>query len=480
MSKSKRAAIYCRISEDREGRELGVTRQEEDGHALARRLGLQVVEVYRDNDISASTKSRKVRPEYRRMLDDARAGRFAVIIAYTSGRLTRRPREHEDLIDLATEHGVRYEYVRSPSFDLNTAQGRRVARTLAVQDAGEAEDIAERVTRAKLQSAQAGKYRGSRRPYGYEKDGLTVRESEAAVLRRIADDFLAGHSIRAITGQLNADEHKTSTGGAWRHDAVREVLLRPRNAGLVEHHGEIVGPAQWPAILDASTWMGIRATLLGRSRPKYPRRWLGSGLYLCGLCDDGATMTSSMQSKTARAGAKPAYTCTTSKHLTRDCVELDAYVSAVIVARLSRDDATDLLTRTGGKDTVDMHVRAVELRERLDGLAAVYADGAIDGRQLREGSQRIRASLDATEAEIAEAGRESVLAGLVGVPDVAAVWDGLTLDRRRAVLDALVTVTVLPSGRGRPAGWRKGDSYFRPDTVDIRWRLVSTVDELHT
>src|SRR5213078_4676766 len=99
------AAIYCRISADREGRELGVERQEADCRALAERLGLHVVDVYIDNDLSASTRSRKDRPRYRQMLADARAGKVTTVIAYTSGRLTRRPREHEDLIDLATGHG---------------------------------------------------------------------------------------------------------------------------------------------------------------------------------------------------------------------------------------------------------------------------------------------------------------------------------------------------------------------------------------
>ena len=55
------AAIYCRISNDPEGRELGVERQEEDARLLAARLGLDVVKVFTDNDVSASTKSRKRR-----------------------------------------------------------------------------------------------------------------------------------------------------------------------------------------------------------------------------------------------------------------------------------------------------------------------------------------------------------------------------------------------------------------------------------
>ena len=47
------AAIYVRMSEDREGERRGVERQETDCRALAEELGWEVVQVFVDNDISA-------------------------------------------------------------------------------------------------------------------------------------------------------------------------------------------------------------------------------------------------------------------------------------------------------------------------------------------------------------------------------------------------------------------------------------------
>jgi site-specific DNA recombinase len=152
MAQKVIAGIYLRISDDREGRELGVTRQREDCTALAERLGASIYDVYNDNDRGASRYSKKPRKDYERLLADARAGKLNMIIAYTTGRLTRRPREHEDQIDLAQDFGVQFAYVRSPSFDLNTAAGRRIARTLAASDAGEPDDISERVERRSTSS----------------------------------------------------------------------------------------------------------------------------------------------------------------------------------------------------------------------------------------------------------------------------------------------------------------------------------------
>jgi hypothetical protein len=62
LSRMRRAAIYCRISDDREGAGLGVARQEADCRERAERLGWVVAGLYVDNDLSAY--SGRVRPEY--------------------------------------------------------------------------------------------------------------------------------------------------------------------------------------------------------------------------------------------------------------------------------------------------------------------------------------------------------------------------------------------------------------------------------
>src|SRR5487761_453201 len=85
-----RAAIYVRISQDREGAGLGVSRQEEDCRALCARKGWQVAGVYADNDVSAY--ARKPRPEWGRLLADIEAGQVEAICCWHVDRLTRSPR----------------------------------------------------------------------------------------------------------------------------------------------------------------------------------------------------------------------------------------------------------------------------------------------------------------------------------------------------------------------------------------------------
>src|SRR6266545_2492553 len=83
------AGILVRISDDREGRALGVKRQEEDGLHLAERLGVNVTRVYIENDISASAIAGDDRREFEDFMTDWANGVFKVPLAYTTSRLTR-------------------------------------------------------------------------------------------------------------------------------------------------------------------------------------------------------------------------------------------------------------------------------------------------------------------------------------------------------------------------------------------------------
>src|SRR4051812_26088343 len=91
-----RAAVYCRISDDRTGRALGVERQRIDCEQLATARGLTVVARFTDNDMSAY--SGKPRPGYLAMLNAIDAGALDVVLAWHPDRLHRSPVELEGFI----------------------------------------------------------------------------------------------------------------------------------------------------------------------------------------------------------------------------------------------------------------------------------------------------------------------------------------------------------------------------------------------
>jgi len=457
-----RAAKYLRISSDREGLELGITRQDEDLDQLAAQRNLTYVAEFFDNDTGASTRSTKPRPDYKQMLSDAKEGKFEVIAAYTTSRLTRRPREHEDLIDLAEKYGIRFEYVRSPSFDLTTAQGRRIARTLAAQDAGESEEISERVTRAGLDRARKGLNHGGRRCFGYETDGLRLIPAEAAEVKHIFTKFLAGKSLGWIVRDLHARGVQTVTGSPWVTNTVRGLLMRPRYAGLSEYRGDVVGEGQWPAIVSEQVYQAARSLVSDpkrRTSTGNRAAYLLSGIATCAVCGGPITSTGVGGSR-----KRPLYRCRAGY-----CVGVvrewaDQYTTEEIVGRLSRPDADELLVDHHAPDFNALAGEERALREILDGAAVDYADKLITRSQLRIITERTRAKLEEVARLQQHTSRAPALARLVGAKDVRAEWESedFGLDGRRMAVQALVTVRLHPGGSGRHG--------FDPSKVEIVWK----------
>jgi len=455
-----RAAIYARISSDREGAGLGVQAQEQDCREQADNLGWTVVAVYTDNDISAY--SGKPRPGYRSMLAAIEQGQVDAVLAWHTDRLHRSVTELEEYASVCDPNRVATHTVKAGHIDLSTPSGRLVARQLGAVARYEVEHMVERQKRAKIRSAQSGTWLGGRRPFGYEPDGVTVNELEASAIRSAAAAVLAGASLRGIAKEWNAQGIATATGRQWDMTGVRRVLLRPRNAGLMEHKGQIVGPAQWRRILPEEQWYALRSFLTDPARTittGNARRWLGSGLYHCGAC--GQTVIGST------ANGRRAYRCR------RGCVSrtltgVDEYVSKVVMARLRREDLKHLLSAaTPSTDQHNLEELTVTLRRRLDELARLFSQGQIDAQQLSEGTRSVNTTLSHVRDQISEAYANTALEGVADAPDPGEAWSRMPIDRKQAVVDLLCEVTLLKGAEGRPHGWRPGQTYFRPDLVRI-------------
>ncbi|MFC4034580.1 recombinase family protein [Streptomyces polygonati] len=483
-----RAVIYVRISQDRTGAGLGVERQREDCEALAVRNGWEVVEVYVDNDISAF--SGKKRPRYRQMLADLDAGTATIVISWHTDRLHRSPTELEEYIALSEKRGVATHTCQAGIIDLSTPSGRMTARILGAVARQESEHKGERVARARLQKAQAGEWAGGIRPFGWglptgETRKLTDAESgeeyevpildydkavpdEAALVLQSSEDIVAGKSLRGWV-QLLADKGVLSTMGnpigaiEWR-----DILLRPRNAGIAVYKGQEIGEGKWDRIVPVPTFRAAVVVLndpARRTTPGNQPRWLGSLLYQCGK--EGCLCPGPMKvSGTGNRDHRPAYRCQLGQ-VTRRADVLDAFVRDVVLERLSRPDAAGLLLPLADETAVaELQRQHVLLRQRLTDLAAEFGAGRVDASQLATGSDVINAQLRTTLAKLAAAASRDPLVDLVGAADPWAAWEGMELEQRRNVLRSLVTVRVRPGRKGRmPDG-----SYQDLESIDFEWK----------
>lgn len=473
MTLFRKPCSYARISLDRSGLEEGVTRQDQDTEGLRDRRGLPpFVRRFVDNDRSATRGG--PRPEYAELLTAVQAGQVDCVVVYMLSRLWRNRAERAVGMEIFRKHGVSVLCVKGPEVDLTTASGRMMAGVLGEVDTFEVEQMAEREQRRMLQKVEQGVpvVHGQRR-YGYEKDAKTIVEDEAEDVRAMHAALQAGTSLSGIARDLNDRGRVNRNGKTWDHNAVRQLLLNPYYAGLREYPKQRkksdppgnLYPGTWPTVVDEDVWRATKHLLEDESRMTsggYTGRvWLGSGIYLCGVCGDGTTVTSgSRESVRVGEAGQPIYRCRRAKHLARLSQPIDTLVDKYVVRRLSRPDAADLLVDHEAPDTQELRRKSVALRGRLDALAADFADDdTANLREFREASRRIRERLAEVEAQMAHPQRSRVLVDLVLAEDVADTWERTPLDRRRAVVSTLVEVTIL---RGRT-----GRAPFSPDTVRL-------------
>lgn len=539
----RRVVIYCRISDDREGKRWGVERQKKVCRERAERNGWEVVEVLVENDISAY--SGKPRPKYQLLLSMLRSGEADAVLALSVRRLQRNWRDAFEFLDLAEKHDIAIDTIKAGRYNLNTAEGRAQARRAAIDAQEESEEIGERVRDAKADNLREGTYRGGPRPFGYEADGTTVRalacpacpapdgftidrkckacgaeafnlpDSEAWHAEQATDAVIAGDSLRSICRDLKVKGVRTvprrykqadGTRGEpedrnWEPTELRKMLLRPRNAGLIEHNGEIVGRAQWAPLVPEEKWRACKAVLEKperRTTTDNARVWVGTGLYkcYCGEFAKGSTSGTGGREKAERAAARARaaqsaggavngqekvktwaakYRCYTGKHVVRDATALDEYVKRRAIARLSRPDARELLLppRSPEEEAEDLDAQANALRAKLDGFAADYAADFITRQQMLDGTALTRKRLEKVEQKMTARASRSVLASLpLGTPEVAKLWPGFHIDKKHAILDALMVVTIQKARKGRPPGFKpgNGESYFDESTITIEWK----------
>lgn len=451
---------YERISQDREGKELGVTGQREGNDALCERNGWAVAVRYRDNDRGAGVRSRRPRPGYEQMLRDIESARFGAgpvrIVAHTTGRLARRPAEHERLIDLADKGIITIVTVRSTNVDLTTASGRRVARVLAAMDAKEAEQSAERIERAAEQRRVQGRSHGGWTPFGYRSVGggmLKVVEEEAECIREGARMILAGRRLMEVAHEWNRRGVTRLNGQPWTDPSqIHHALSATRICGWTSHEGELVAKGQWEPVIDRETFEAVQA-MLSQSKGTNPgggrRRYVLSGYVYCGRCGHGMVVNGTRYlCRDTQSGAGKACGSVTRGRTWLEAAVQGYVLSAIADGHVPRGAApADAGEDLGGRvETLEAEIERLmqAYRAEVFTLEEVGPLVATVRAQLTEARMQMRQAAAAEAADIGAMGSALIDVWQDTTPE--------TLSRRREILARYVErIEVLPLGRGNRA-----------------------------
>jgi DNA invertase Pin-like site-specific DNA recombinase len=467
-----RAGCYLRISSDPKDKRQGVDRQKEDTTALCEIKEWIPAGFYEDNDKSAS--NGKERPEWDRLLADIRAGKIDAIAAWDQDRGWRMMHELEDLRKFFTSLGreIKLATTGQGEIDLYSPTGVMTAQIKTAVSEHEIAMMKIRMRRAARQKAEQGKPKW-KRAFGYVPDTRPKEDDDGT--RQVDEDakklvgqayraVLAGSSLNDIAAMLNQATGHGLGGRPWTTSSVSLFLRKPRNAGLRDHNDELVydkdgKPVKgtWPPLVKESVWRQVQYKLNGPGRggPKAVRRHLLTGVLRCGKCGDHLT-----GQWTTRKGIR--YACRGCHGVSVGAADVEPMVYEYVSGRLAKPDAVDLL-RAELHDAAEAEALRTEentLRSRLNEIADERADGLLTGAQAQRATARINDKLAAIERKQQDQERLRVFDGIpLGTPKVAAAIARLSPDRFRAVIDLLMTVTVMPIGKGRHV--------FNPDRVRV-------------
>lgn len=486
-----RVAMYLRQSLDAEGAGLKIDMQRENCLALVEREGWKVdpARIYVDNNVSAS--SAKARPAYQRLIAAVEAGDVDVVVAWNLDRLTRKPREIEDWLDLHQTRGVNLmTSEHRERIDLSTESGRMMLRITASVARHEVERKGRRQRESNQHRRAEGLPPGGRRAFGYTRLAVAAAsitatrsgadgrqwpafgheplEPEASAVRNGYAMLLAGATLRSIARAWNAEGLTTTTGHAWEPYAVRGVFVNPRYAGLVApprsatsatsaHNLRLVDldAGKWEPLVSPETWAAARDLLADPARRSNPGAlpWaLLSGIATCGVC--GGTM------KAGVVRDIRVYRCSEAPHLARKREDADHYITHVVLERLSRPDAAELLADDNAPDLEKLRAELLEAQQGEADVLGLVARGLTTLPKAEATLRDLRVRVGKIEAAMTDAGRVDVLGGLVGaaVGDeaerwaaVAAVWQALDVDRQRAAVRALMSIEMRSPGKGSRA-----------------------------
>lgn len=459
-----RALIYTRVSEDRAGGR-SPAEQESDARQVCEREGWDVAAVITDT-VGASRHSKGTRGGWAKAKTMIAKGDVDVLVTWEASRAQRDLTAYAELRDLCVANNVLWNY-SGRTRDLASKDDRFTSGLDALLAEREADETSHRVQRAIRANAIQGRPHG-RRLFGYTRvydptsgalTGQTPNSDEAPTVARMFADYLGGAGCKTIARTLNAEDVTTGSGAKWSDKTVHDILTNPAFAARRVHRGEIIGAANWPAIVTDDTFDRVQARL--QTQKTYaaranPRARLLTGTARCGVCG-------------AKAGVihdrnyRKVYACKAKYCVTRDLNKVDAFVSDLIVERLSRPDVAEALRDAPTSPAVDdARTRLAGLKARLDEAVNECVAGRLSPATLARLEAQLLPQIRSAEGDA----RQALLPINLEVPasGVAKWWDGLTDEvKREVVRNLFAAIVIKPSSK-------RGARVFDPDCVQVEWK----------
>ena len=303
-----RVAAYARVSNDKESMVESLAAQVGYYSAHIQRNPQWIyIGVYADEGLTGTKDNR---PEFQRLIADCYTGKIDMVITKSLSRFSRNTLDTLNILRELKQKGVDVFFERE-NIHSNSGDGELMLTILSSFAQEESRSVSENCKWRIRNRMQDGEIVGLRDMYGYDisKDGIQINEEQAAIVRRVFDDYVSnGMSSARIAKSLQVDGVPSLFGGQWTPKRVREMLKNEKYMGdallqkryVVDHltkrearnHGELpqyYAEETHPAIVDPETFRRAQEILAMRrdeNRASKPptSRYPFSGMVRCDNC----------------------------------------------------------------------------------------------------------------------------------------------------------------------------------------------------
>lgn len=516
---------YMRVSSEEQKQRQTITTQHEQIERYSLKHEIAVADFYADDGISGTIPIDQ-RPEGRRLIADARAGKLKRLLVYKLDRLGRDALVTLSAIDALDQCGVEIVSI-TQNLDLKTPHGK----FMAVIDCGvsgyERDTIVERSVDGQRRVAEAGGWLGGKPPFGYRLSGVGsagrlvpsethiphIGMSEAEVVREMyrlvveerrtcqyVADWLNGLGVPTVYAREGVAVKGEAARGVWSVARVRNVLTSTTYKGLQIYgkrsaRGAMPVERECAALVLPARWQAAQEALIERrtyaSRNAF-RDYLFRGLIVCGQC---GCHYHGLHKHDKRGGKGWTYYTCNSKGLARAngeerraCAavngdELEAQVFAKL-GEWSRNPQAfadlawaQISAETDGLVDLDAEIKrrrraAADLKRERDAILTLYRKGRISEADLDKQFDGIDAEERQHEEEVARlrslaAERDEQIARIHAVERILGqlftfLDDADTFAKRRAIIERCLSRVVVRTVEGRAVA----DIKYQLDDLD--------------
>lgn len=295
----KYTVIYARYSSSAQT-EQSIEGQLSVCYDYAEKNGFTVIGEYIDRAISGRSDDR---PEFLRMMADAKKGGFQFILVYKLDRFARNRYDSAVYKHQLKKYGVKVISAMEAIGD--NPEAILLEALLEASAEYYSVDLSQKVRRGRKESARKGRYVDGGVPLGYKtEDGrLVVDEKTAPIVRIVFEEYAAGTPLQQIVDKLNASGYRNRKGNPFSKSSFWRMIQNEKYLGILDQEGFRFEDAH-PALVSQETFQKAQERLTVNrkhgARNKAAVPYLLSGKLFCGCC--GAPMVG--VSGTGKTGKK--------------------------------------------------------------------------------------------------------------------------------------------------------------------------------